>query len=286
VQNTDNTVYYSNQCYVFKSKENNSPPAPFQLIFPINLDDPENQGSTETELLQVIFQWEDTCDSERNQFSYTLWISKNSQFDTDDLIKQEDILDSQYLVELPDNWDGNDIFWKVQAIDEFGASAETQVYRFKLDDKNNPSEMPIVYFQVYDSQTRLPVPEAKIWFGHENNSNSMLTSKRGRLIQKLDLSDTIDLTITANTYKAAYTKINADNSPIISLSIPLVSNVQTGDINRDETIDIGDVIYALQILSGLPSSDSYDAKAALIGDNVGLVDIIYVLRLMSGTIQE
>jgi len=61
-------------------------------------------------------------------------------------------MDSQYFVEFPDNWDGNDIFWKVQAIDEFGASFETDVFRFKLDDKYNPN-MPIVYFQVYDSQT-------------------------------------------------------------------------------------------------------------------------------------
>jgi hypothetical protein len=273
VQDTDDVVYYSNQSYVYKAKENNNPPEPFQLISPINLDAPENQGSKETECFQVIFNWKNTYDLDRDQFSYTLWISKSSQFDTDDEIKQEDILDTQYYKELPD-WDGCDIYWKVQAIDEFGAFFETEVFRFKLDDKNNP-EMPIVYFQVYDSQTRLPVPEAKICL---ETGYPVMTSKRGKLIQKINLSEAIDLTITAVTYETAYTRLYVDDSPIISLSIPLVSNIQVGDINKNEKIDIGDAILGLQILGDMPVFEYSYHQAAVIGDNVGLADIIYVLR--------
>ena len=44
VQDTDDIVYYSNQCYVYKSKENNTPPMPFQLISPMNLDNPVIKG--------------------------------------------------------------------------------------------------------------------------------------------------------------------------------------------------------------------------------------------------
>jgi len=278
LQEKNDIVYYLNQSYVYKSKENNNPPAPFQLISPVNLDDPENQRSTETELLQVIFHWEDTYDSERDQFSYSLWISKSRKFETD-VIKQEDIFDTQYLAELPDNWDGNDIFWKVQAIDEFGASVETDVFRFKLDDKNNLFESPIVYFQVYDSETRLPVPGAKIWL---DGNHPITTTQLGHLIQKVDLSDAIDLTITALTYETAYTKINTEDSPMISLAIPLVSNIQLGDINRDETIDIDDAILGLQMLGGIPVSDNYFEQTVFIGDNVGLADIIYVLRWITG----
>ena len=174
-------------------------------------------------------------------------------------------------------WDGSDIFWKVQAIDEFGASVETEVFRFKLDDKNNPF-MPIVYFQVYDSQTELPVPEAKIWL----NEYPMITSRRGQLIQKSDLTTPLDLTITAMTYETAYTRLNADDSPIITLAIPIHSNIQTGDINRNEIIDIGDAILGLQILAGMPVLDYYYDQAALVEGNVGLADIIYVVRWLSG----
>jgi Leucine-rich repeat (LRR) protein len=276
LQDKNDIVYYLNQSYVYKSKANNNPPLAFQLISPKNLDDPENQGLDETQSFRAIFEWDETSDRERDQFSYTLWISKSKTFETD-VIKHEDILHTLNVVELPDNWDGNDIFWKVEAIDEFGASVETEVFRFKLDDKNNLFEAPIVYFQVYDSETRLPVPGAKIWL---DGIHPITTTQLGHLIQKVDLSDAIDLTITALTYETAYTKINAEDNTMISLAIPLVSNIQLGDINRDEIVDINDAILGLQLVGGMPVPGFYYDPPALILDNVGLADIIYVLRLM------
>jgi len=135
------------------------------------------------------------------------------------------------------------------------------------------------YCQVYDSQTRLPVPEAKICL---ETGYPVMTSKRGKLIQKINVSEAIDLTITAVTYETAYTRLYVDDSHIISLSIPLVSNIQVGDINKNEKIDIGDAILGLQILGDMPVFEYSYHQAAVIGDNVGLADIIYVLRLMSG----
>jgi hypothetical protein len=282
VQDADGTLYYANQSYVYKVKENNSPPAHFQLMYPMNLDDPENQGSTEKVSSPVFFQWEDTAD--RDPFTYSLWISKSRQFDTDLLIKVEDWIDSQYQMEFSESWDGCDVYWKVEAIDEFGASTETEIYRFKLNDINDPDDMSMVYFQVYDSHTQFPVPGAQIWFEKSNSNRPMITSKRGILIQQLDLSNTVDITISAPTYESAYTQITDKGLPILSLAIPLVSNVQTGDINRDENIDMGDAILALQILSGVQNSDYHYAQEALVDNNVGLADIIYVLRSISGLI--
>jgi len=47
---------------------------------------------------------------------------------------------------------------------------------------------------------------------------------------------------------------------------------------------MGDAILALQILSGVQNSDYHYAQEALVDNNVGLADIIYVLRSISGLI--
>jgi len=283
LQDSDGIMYYADQSFVFKEKENNNPPNPFQLIQPINLDDSEYQGFEEKISSRVIFQWEDTFDPERDSFTYTLLISKSRHFDTD-VIKHENMIASQDLKEFPESWDGCDVYWKVQAIDAFGAYVETDVSRFTLDDTNT-TEPPIVYLHVYDSQTRLPIPGAKICFGKGDKQLEIKSSKYGHLIQKLDFSLPIDVTITAKTYDTAYTQIyNADT--IISLDIALVSNVQMGDINRDSRINMGDAILCLQILSGCHVSDFFNGQGAFVYDDLSLVDIIYVLRSVSGRLDH
>jgi len=281
LQDSENTMYYANQTYVYKRKENNHPPWPFQLIYPMNLDDPENIGSKETESFQVIFQWDDTKDPESDRFSYTLWLSTNSQFETD-VIKQEDIMDLQYLIELPETWDGNDIYWRVQAIDDFGASVDSDIFRFKLDDKNTSLEKTIAFFHVYDSQTQRPLPGAKIHFGKEYDSVEIMTSNRGFFIHQFDPRDTIELTIAAATYETSYTKIYTKDASMITIDIPLMPHIQTGDINRDEYVNIGDVIWGLQLLSGVQLSYNFYAQGALDAEDVRLADMIYILRLISG----
>lgn len=102
----------------------------------------------------------------------------------------------------------------------------------------------------------------------------------GRYIDRLKEIGEYNVTIQAEGYETKRDVIHISDYINLPLSFALTYIVQTGDLNRDNQVDIGDAIICLQGLSKIHSDNFYYDKKALIDNNLGLRDAIYILRSM------
>jgi hypothetical protein len=252
---------------VYKSKENNEPPLPFNPISPMNIEG--------TEFSDVIFQWENTRDPENDRISYSLILST----DTDTFIK-EMIFDSICFVSLPKSWDKQNVLWKVQAIDNYGNITETPQWSFKIDN-NQDNWGSIVYFQVYDMDTQMPIPNAKVKMISNDIDLNLVMNPNGIYIKRFDLSGGFNLEVMANNYEPCneYIEIVPGTEQAYHFSLDFKS--KPGDINRNGIIDIGDLIQTLQLLIDSSPPEFYFDENSIIEKDIGLRDVIFILQVIS-----
>ena len=287
VEDTDKIITYFDEISVYKNQRGNNPPSAFELKSPIDLNSPENSGRNEEELQQVIFEWENTYDPENDPFTYTLFLSKSIDFVDDPklTIIKENLIYEEIIIQLPGNksnsWDASDIYWKVRAIDEFGAYVDTQTYKFKTNYINSTSftsKSPVVFVHVYDKISKLPIPGAEVKFDSDISTIDWTMRKSGRYIGRFHKTGHYQVTIQANGYETANESVDITENINIPFNFGISYSVQTGDLNRNKTIDLGDAIMCLQQLSDIQMNDYYYDKDALMGNVVGLRDAILILR--------
>jgi hypothetical protein len=142
---------------VYKKRDANStpasPPAAFVLKFPSN-------GSTET--TQPVFMWQPANDSD--PVSYTLMISSTSDFSVGNTRQVENIRDTFYAMPLNVLSDLKTYWWKVRAIDSFGATTDSPAWNFYTSNTN--ADTVIVYGVVRDALTMLPLNDAGVTLGN------------------------------------------------------------------------------------------------------------------------
>jgi alpha-tubulin suppressor-like RCC1 family protein len=252
---------------VYKSKENNDSPLSFFPISPMN-----NESS---EFSDVILEWESTSDPESDIISYSVILSTN----TDTFIKER-IYETMSFISLPKSWDKKEVLWKVQAIDAYGNITETPEWTFKIDN-NQDSWGSIVYFNVYDMDTQMPVPHAKVNVLSNDMNLDLLMNANGLYIKRFDQSGVYHVAVSAENY----TPVNNESIEIIpgeiqSFTFNLDFISRLGDINRNGKCDIGDAVQSLQVLSGIDNISYYD-PFALTGDVIELRDAIFVLQQLS-----
>jgi hypothetical protein len=267
VEDQEQVITYFNEISVYKKALNNTPPVDFELIRPI----------TESESQQVIFEWENTRDHHR--VTYSLFLSKTNTFEPDVTFIKHNINESQFMMELPKDWDKCDIYWRVRAIDIYGAYTDSNMGQFKTDYVNSPGSS-IMIVQVYDTITKLPVSGARVLFVSDTNTVDLTMLQSGRYIDRLKEIGEYNVTIQAEGYETKRDVIHISDYINLPLSFALTYIVQTGDLNRDNQVDIGDAIICLQGLSKIHSDNFYYDKKALIDNNLGLRDAIYILRSM------
>jgi hypothetical protein len=278
VKDKEGIISGFNEICIYKNKDHNQPPAPVHLIAPINLDDPQNVDSDETEFTDVILQWEDSRDPDFDPFTYTVYLSKNRSFDESATIIKEHLIETICLVKLPDNWDDSDVYWKVIAIDNYGAQSESEVSRFHTDNQENV--LSVMFVHVYDRHTNRPIPNVLVRFESKDNKIDLIMNHQGHYIERLQ-PGAYDINIFGDHYTFQPAKIIIDDQPEISLSFALTSTIQTGDINRNGKQDIGDAILCLQVISGVNENFYYYDPGALTGDVVELRDAIFILQMLS-----
>ncbi|NJL58656.1 MAG: DUF1573 domain-containing protein [Desulfobacteraceae bacterium] len=77
----------------------------------------------------------------------------------------------------------------------------------------------------------------------------------------------------------------AQNSPLV-VKIRQLSKV-LGDVNNDGSVNLADVIKALQVLAGLTNLGDINLKADVNGDGkIGLQEVIYILQKVAGLREE
>jgi PKD repeat protein len=140
---------------VYKAKSGNTPPKMFNLTSPA-------EGASV--LTSVLLEWQDTSDPEGDQLSYTVLLSRDDMaFNSP--IRKEGLQYSACVITAEDGLeDLSTYYWKVQAIDEFGAIRETGVGMFYTNNTNPVAGW--IKGHVYDGATGKPLTNAALLIGN------------------------------------------------------------------------------------------------------------------------
>ena len=142
---------------VYKNKYGNSPPKPFEL------KTPEHNSQTRTVL---VFDWEPSTDPDGDLITYNLFIAEDKDFTNIVNDRHKDTSEiTASIVGVDDNLslqDGKKYFWKVEAVDSFGAkTVSDEVRNFKVREIFNDIYTP-VNASIIDNATHKPVLDANI----------------------------------------------------------------------------------------------------------------------------
>jgi len=268
---------------VYKDKENNQSPEPFSLISPQDGIQISTKGiifnctNDSNTNCYTVFSWEETQDPDNDQMTYTLVLSKGDDTFSDP-VKNEMLQNNSISIDLPETWEGTDIYWKVQAIDQYGAIQESPVFQFSTMSVTNPDTGTIKGY-VYDSVTNEPIYRAIV----NLDTFRMRTSSRGYYNGCLEPKLYENLSVVADNYKTLNLySVNIDNGIILEKNIslePETSDIK-GDINGDYTIDLFDLISGIQILADIDTS-SINLLADTNEDTmIGIEEIIYIINFL------
>ena len=140
---------------VYKAKSGNASPETFDIISPAD-------GAIV--LTSVLLEWQDTSDPEGDKLSYTVLLSKDDMT-FNNPIRKEGLEYSAAVVTAEDGLeDLSTYYWKVLAIDEFGAVQETGVRMFHTNNTNPVAGW--IKGHVYDGATGRPLTNATVLIGN------------------------------------------------------------------------------------------------------------------------
>jgi Leucine-rich repeat (LRR) protein len=151
---------------VYKASAVNDPPEPFDLISPANdltitsLGVLSSFSADPTANAYTMLSWEKTTDPDKNdRITYTLLLKKdNDHFDdTENIIKYPNLTKNFHEINLSGDWDGATVYWKVQAIDNYGKIRNSKINRFYVNNANNPSNGTL-WGYVFDENTKEAIP--------------------------------------------------------------------------------------------------------------------------------
>jgi Leucine-rich repeat (LRR) protein len=166
---TSKNVSPMKESIVYKASSVNHAPEAFHLLYPRNGIEITSLGvlaslsADPTAEAYTMLSWEETTDPDNDRLSYTLFFSKdNERFDdTKNRIKLSNLTDNFHEINLPEDWDDSTVYWKVQAIDKYGAITESGINHFQINNANNPSNGTL-WGYIYDADTNEPVQRATI----------------------------------------------------------------------------------------------------------------------------
>jgi len=270
---------------VYKNKEGNSPPLTFSLLTPVN----QLQVSTKGVLFDCLYDsepdcytflsWNETTDPDNDQISYSLFLSKNdiSFSDPDNLCKYERLFNNSMELDIPDDWEKSTIYWKVQAIDSYGAIQESLVNEFSTVSYYNPPTGTLKGY-VYNSFNNDSIYRAEVIL----ETTSMRTSSRGFYHGAVKPS-TYDLYVIATGYEDTYLKsITIPSGETVQQDIQMQPVRVIGDINYDFDITLIDLIAGLQIIANIENNEISDLGSDVNSDNqIGIAEVLYIINSIS-----
>ncbi|MCK4389834.1 MAG: chitobiase/beta-hexosaminidase C-terminal domain-containing protein [Desulfobacterales bacterium] len=260
---------------VYKDKHDNAPPNPFSLLGP-------EDGTTLSTVDKfgwpiVLLDWEDTTDPNNDRLSYTVLLSKGDDSFSDP-IRKEGLAYSTCLVSSAEGIeDLSTYYWKVQAIDEYGAIEETGVRMFKTHNAN-PFPLGWIRGHVYNSITGQSITDAVV----SMLSVTLNSALGGYYLGEID-SGTYDVEATAEGYNSkSYSGVVIPAGGLVTKDFgldPIAVVVTKGDCNGDGKVDLADAVLALQVLAGIAPSVPVCDEADVNGDSrIGLAETMYIIR--------
>ncbi len=259
---------------VYKALETNRAPGEFDLVTPAD--------GAEV-LTSVLLDWEDTSDPDGHQITYTVWLSQNDDTFAVPIII-ENLPYSTCLVRAEDGIeDLSTYFWKVRAIDQYGAVQETGVRVFHTNN-TNPAWPCWVFGHVYDVGTGAGIAGASVNVG----DSFVLPVISGGYFLGQAPAGTQTITATANGY-APETHIGvvleSGGSVTQDFGLTASSNVYPGDVSGNGIVDLADALLVLKVMAGMAANlpahvhQTADVNA---DQDIGLAEFIFVLQRVSG----
>jgi len=270
---------------VYKNKEGNSPPLTFSLITPVN----QLQVSTKGVLFDCLYDsdpacytflsWNETTDPDNDEITYSLLLSKNDiNFSNPDyLIKYERLFNNSLELDIPDEWEKSTIYWKVQAIDSYGAIQESLVNEFSTLSYYNPPTGTLKGY-VYSTFNNSSIYRAEVIL----ETTSMRTSSRG-FYHGAVIPSTYDLYVIASGYESTYIEsVTIPSGETVQQDIQMQPIKVKGDINYDYEITLVDLIAGLQILANVETQETLDSGSDVNSDNqIGIAEVLYIINNIS-----
>jgi hypothetical protein len=248
-----------------------------------NLLSPADKAKVST---KAILDWEDSSDSEG--LTYTVYISESNSFG-DPII--ENLSSSFYALQETDGIkDVTTYYWKVEAINGFGAVTGTSVWQFTTDNNSNapPARVGGV---IYNSQNK-PIPNATVTISKWGKTFTFKSDQSGAFIGELKPENPIN----PGTEEEVTLEISADGYDTITASMKVVFDALTsqiftldggsiliGDIDNDGYVKLKDAILVLRVLTG-EQPEGIVKETAMSPDKViGLEELIYILKYLLKT---
>jgi len=259
--------------YKKKKPDENQPPNDFNLVYPKN-----DSLDQRTNLFLI---WEKTQDPDGDKIEYTVILSKDNQNflpDDNNLIKKQGIDSNSCFVKLPERWDLSTVYWKVQAIDAFGAVTESEVWNFKPDDKNLITLCLEVEARSICNNNILEINDSNVSVTGKTNDfqipyfcsptkNPETLNENWEIIIKYKGYHHISNKVTVKQpVNGIFSKYNAKLTPLANIDCKIglknaillllkiiaeKNNLTQININEIDKINLDDVIYVLQQVAGI-----------------------------------
>ncbi len=257
---------------VYKAKVGNQAPIGdgFSQVAPADGD---------TVLTNLVLDWSDVEDPDGGALTYTVKLSKNDPGFANPLLV-EGLAHSTVLV-TPEQGieNGATYYWKVQAVDSYGASVDTQVWSFTTDNTNAPFPCFLKGY-VFNKQTGRVITGATVTL---DGGVQLSTDPHGLYLAALD-TGIYPMSVTAAGFEGA-DAVSLDlteGSSIVTMNVGLtpLSTGVPGDVTGEGDVTIEDAVLMLQAMGG--SGDIALGADITDDDRMDIRDVIYVLQHVSG----
>ncbi|RLC18145.1 MAG: hypothetical protein DRI57_08850, partial [Deltaproteobacteria bacterium] len=213
----------SEEVWVYKAKSGNNPPDSFII------ESPKDGNTVST---RAILDWQDTTDPDGDSLSYMVVFSKQD-FDSWTYNAGQSIYKrvGECSICLASSEDGlkdqTDYYWRVWAIDEYGAVTKSNTEKFHTDNFDNP--VPAwIGGHVYNSILNNPVSNAimNVLGRTENTLSSFTTDAAGCYVAEISRDDAY--AISVGEYKSS--------PPIINWTVPWRRSSRSNDYRKEEVM--------------------------------------------------
>jgi hypothetical protein len=260
------------QSRVYKALEGNQPPGTFDLVAPV-----DNTAWRTS----VMLSWQDTTDPDEDNMTYSVLLYKVLQTDplvlADPLYKEGLTFSSCLIGPVDGIEDSSTYYWKVQAIDAFGAVRETGTRSFHTNNTN-----PILGWiegHVYNQATGVPVVNANVAI-----ESTDLTTGDGGYFLGVFQPGNYNIIVTATGYETLNTPgVVIPEGDLTTKDFSLAPVSSEGDINGDGPTNLADAVMAMQIMVGLdPGQDVYLQNEVNDNSQIDLEEAVFILQKTAG----
>jgi hypothetical protein len=252
---------------VYKAKAGNTPPGAFSLISPNNGD---------SVLTTVVLDWADALDPEGDRVTYTVLLSKGDPGFTNSL-RKEGLTYSTCLVGPADGVeDLSTYYWKVLAIDEYGAIRESDVRVFNTNNTNPVAAW--IKGNVFNANSKEAITNAVV----SVSGISLNTALGGYYLGQVP-PGTHTISASAAGFRAqSHAGVGIGDGQVVTKDFALMA-ARPGDLNGDNAVDMADCILAIRIMNGATEGTADVMAADANGDGkIGMQDVLYILQKAAG----